>query len=214
MRAGGGVPLLVATRNRGKAAELQPALRALGYGVTDLGSLGIEPTPAEDAVEIYETFEQNALAKARYYARVSGGLATVADDSGLAVDALDGEPGVRSRRWSGVEGPDEAVVAANNALLLQRLATAPTRRAVFVCAIAFVAGPAEVVVRGEAPGRIAHAPRGSHGFGYDPLFEAQELDWRTFAEASAVEKERVSHRGRAISALAAALDAARRGRAR
>lgn len=202
-----GRTILVATRNPGKAAELRAPLEALGFRVVDLDAAGVARTTAEDAVEAFETFEENALAKARYYAAASDGMPTIADDSGLAVDALDGAPGVRSRRWSGVEGSEAEVTAANSARLLESLAGDATRTARFVCVVAFVDGATTFVERGEAVGRIAAAPRGEHGFGYDPLFESDDLEGRTFAEATALEKNRVSHRARALRRLYARLEA-------
>jgi XTP/dITP diphosphohydrolase len=207
---GGGSParaLLVATRNGGKRGELHAALAPLGFRLLDLNDAGVAPSPREDAIEVFSTFEENAVAKARYYASASGGLATIADDSGLSVDALGGAPGVFSRRWAGVAGPDAEVFRANNAKLLGELADGRPRDARFVCAVALADGPEVVVTRGEVIGRIAHAPRGTRGFGYDPLFECEALGWRTFAEVPADEKGLVSHRGRAVAALVAALSA-------
>ena len=206
--------LLVATRNEGKLAELRPPIEALGYDVIDLRAAGVAPSPEEDEIEVHATFEQNALAKARYYEAASGGLPTLADDSGLAVDALGGAPGVLSRRWAGATGPEAVVSAANNAKLLQLMTGVPSRAARFVCAIAYSAGSDSVVAVGEAHGRIAHAHRGSAGFGYDSLFEAEALGWRTYAEATEAEKAAVSHRGRALEAIVrrlGALGAARTG---
>ncbi len=201
-RAGvhGGV-VLVATRNAGKYAELRAPLEALGLRVMDLDGAGVRPSPDEDAIEVHDSFEANASAKARFYWAASGSVPTIADDSGLVVDALGGEPGVRSRRWSGVAGPEFEVSAANNAKLLRELRAGMPRDAQFVCAVAFVDGQNVVVERGETRGRIAMAPRGEFGFGYDPLFEAADLDWRTFGEATAAEKDRVSHRARALARL-------------
>ena len=199
--------LLVATRNGGKRAELHMALAPLGYGLVDLNDVGVDPSPLEDTIEAFTSFEENAVAKARYYAAASGGLPTIADDSGLAVDALGGAPGVFSRRWSGAPGPDAEVFRANNAKLLGELADGRPRDARFICAVALADGPDVVVARGEVIGRIALAPRGTRGFGYDPLFECETLGWRTFAEVGADEKAAVSHRGRALAALVAALSA-------
>jgi XTP/dITP diphosphohydrolase len=205
--AAGARRVLLATRSRGKAAELRAALGALGWRVTDLVDARIEPSPQEDAVEAFDTFEANALAKARFFAAAAGGLPTIADDSGLEVDALGGGPGVRSRRWAGVEGPEGDVTRANNVRLLEVLAGAPSRTARFVCAIAFVSADATIVERGETHGRIATVARGDEGFGYDPLFESADLGWRTFGEAARAEKATVSHRGRAIARLAQRLAA-------
>lgn len=210
-RAGGRRELLVATRNAGKYAELRAPLEVLGYRVLDLSAAGVQPSADEDTIEVYDTFEENAVAKARHYRDASGGLPTIADDSGLVVDALGGAPGVRSRRWAGASGPESDVTAANNAKLLLSLAGDVSRGARFVCAVAYVTGAETAVVRGEAAGRIATALRGTHGFGYDPLFECADLGWRTFAEASAEEKARVSHRGRALAQLYQRLGATRTG---
>jgi XTP/dITP diphosphohydrolase len=196
----------VATRNPGKLVELREALAPFGYVPLDLDAAGVAPSPDEALVEVHGTFEANALAKAAYYAERAGRVATLADDSGLCVDALGGAPGVHSRRWSGIEGADVEVAAANNAkLLATRGAIGSSAR--FVCVVALLprVGAEPVLGRGEVVGRIAATPRGSGGFGYDPLFEAEELAWRTFGEASAAEKARVSHRSRAIAALRGAL---------
>ncbi len=200
-RASGRGVVLVATRSAGKFAELRAPLEALGFHVMDLDAAGVRPSPDEDAIEVHDSFEANASAKAHFYAAASGGVPTIADDSGLVVDALGGEPGVRSRRWSGVTGPEPAVSAANNEKLLRELKDGMPRDARFVCAVAYVDAPNVVVERGETRGRIALMPRGEFGFGYDPLFEAADLGWRTFGEATAVEKDRVSHRARALARL-------------
>jgi XTP/dITP diphosphohydrolase len=153
--------------------------------------------PFEEAPETGATFEDNALAKARDAFAVTG-LPTVADDSGLEVVALGGMPGVLSARWSGKHGDD----AANTALLLAQLSDVPDDRrgAAFVSACALVSARGEVVVRGEWPGRIAREPRGSGGFGYDPVF-LPDGDDRTAAQLSPEEKDAVSHRGRALALL-------------
>ena len=199
--------VLVATRNEGKRRELVALLAPLGSEVVSLATIGLAETPAEEAIEAHDTFEENALAKARYFHRLSG-LPAVADDSGLAVDALGGAPGVRSRRWSGrsdLSGP--ALDRANNQLLVERLRGVADRGASFVCAAAFVDGDREIVRRGETRGRIVDEPRGTSGFGYDPHFLSADLG-RTFGEATAEEKARVSHRARALRALCAALSGA------
>ena len=197
--------VVVATRNPGKVRELLPLFAGAGWQARTLDEVGVAPTGDEDAVEVHATFEQNALAKARYYHRACG-LPVVADDSGLVVAALGGEPGVRSKRWSGrtdLEGA--ALDAANNAQLLQRLEGVDDRRARFVCAAAWVDAQREVVRLGECAGRIARAPTaGGHGFGYDPLFVSDELG-ASFAEVGREEKSRVSHRARAFRALVAAV---------
>jgi XTP/dITP diphosphohydrolase len=158
-------------------------------------------SPFDEAPETGATFEDNALAKARDGFAATG-LPTVADDSGLAVAALNGMPGVLSARWSGTHGDD----AANTALLLAQLRDVPGERrsAAFVSACALVSGSGEVVVRGEWPGAIAHEPRGDAGFGYDPVF-IPEGDDRTAAQLTSAEKDAASHRGRALTLLLPAL---------
>ena len=201
-----GAAILVATRNDGKRRELVPLLAPLGSRLLTLDDAHVAFDPAEEAIEAHATFEENALAKARWFHGRTG-LPCVADDSGLAVDALGGAPGVRSKRWSGRDDlTGHALDAANNALLLRSLAAAEAggRAARFVCAAAYVDRDREVVRRGETIGFIIEEPRGSDGFGYDPYFWSPELG-RTFAEASVEDKAVVSHRGRAIRALCSAL---------
>jgi len=189
----------VASRNRKKLVELRRVLDSAGVSLTLLSLEDI--APFDEAPETGATFEENALAKARDAFRASG-LPAVADDSGLEVDALNGMPGVLSARWSGQHGDD----AANTALLLAQLAEVPDSRrgAAFVSACALVSESREVVVRGRWPGSIVREPRGVNGFGYDPVFLPQGW-YRTAAELSAEEKDSVSHRGRALSALLPAL---------
>lgn len=201
--------LLVATRNPGKLAELRSLAAQLGLAAVDLDGAGVIHSPEEEQLEVHATFEDNALAKARYYHRASGGLTTLADDSGLEVDALGGAPGVRSRRWAGAAGDEGSVAAANNAALLDRLASAVDRTARFTCVVAYVDEARTFTCRGAVTGRITHAARGDHGFGYDPLFAADELGGRTFGEASSAEKQRVSHRARAFHQAFARLTGAR-----
>jgi len=169
--------------------------------------VGLWENPIEDTLEVAESFEGNARRKAEHFSRLSG-LPTVADDSGLEVFALGGAPGVRSRRWAGVTGSGAEVDAANNAELLRRLLGAPEarRRARYRCVLAYLPQPGAVprIFEGACGGRILEAPRGEGGFGYDPLFFSDELG-RTFGEATAEEKDAVSHRGRALRALAEAL---------
>jgi XTP/dITP diphosphohydrolase len=193
--------ILLATRSAGKLRELRPIFARAGLDAIDLTTLGIAEAEEESALEAFETFEENALAKAHFFARRSG-LATVADDSGLEVLALGGRPGVRSKRFSGRDDlRGRALDDANNAKLQRELAVHTDRRARFICAAALVGTDAcEIVRRGETAGVILTAPRGIDGFGYDPFFQADELG-RTFAEATVSEKERVSHRGRAFRAL-------------
>lgn len=194
---------LVATRNAGKLAELVSLLAPLGWSLVTLTDLELAPHPDEDAIEAYDSFEFNALAKARWFAARTG-LLTLADDSGLMVDALGGAPGVRSRRWSGhAELDGDALDAANNAHLLQVLAARGevTRRARFVCAAACAWSGGSMVAEGACAGVILQAPRGTGGFGYDPLFEVASLG-ATFAELSREAKAEVGHRGRAFGVLA------------
>ena len=189
----------MASRNRKKLAELRRVLDAARVPLT---LLSLDDVPAfDEAPEMGATFEDNALAKARD-AFVATGLPSVADDSGLEVDALNGMPGVLSARWSGVHGDD----AANTALLLAQLRDVPDSRrgAAFVSACALVSGSGETVVRGVWPGRIAGEPRGDGGFGYDPVF-LPEGSTRTAAQLSPAEKDAASHRGRALAALLPAL---------
>ncbi len=200
--------LLVASRNPKKLAELRRVLDAAGVSGLQLLSLNDVP-PFDEAPETGATFEENALAKARDGFAASG-LACVADDSGLTVDAMNGMPGVLSARWSGTHGAD----AANTALLLAQLRDVPVERrgAAFVSACALVYGPGEhdhAVVRGEWRGRIAFAARGDGGFGYDPVFLPDGPDGaqRSAAELSPAEKDAASHRGRALAKLLPALRA-------
>ena len=189
--------LLVATRNPGKLVELRRLLEAEHVtGVRVLGLADVPEFPEEP--ETGATFAENALAKARDATKATG-LAAVADDSGLTVDALGGMPGVLSARWSGRHGDDRA----NLELVLGQLADVPDARrgAAFVCAAALVVpGGQEVVVHGEWTGRLVRAPRGTGGFGYDPVF-VPDGETRTSAELTPQEKDAASHRGRAMRAL-------------
>jgi XTP/dITP diphosphohydrolase len=201
--------LLVATRSTHKVAEIRAILAVVpDLELLDLDEAGIAPAPAEDALEPYETFEANARSKAVYFRRVSG-LPTVADDSGLEVDALGGEPGVRSRRFAPLpkNTPRDEQDQANNAHLLERLTGVEdarrTARYVCVAALAEREGQA-TLFRGTAEGRILTAPRGQGGFGYDPLFLAAALG-SSFGEAEPALKDAHSHRGEAFRALAAYL---------
>jgi XTP/dITP diphosphohydrolase len=175
-----------------------------GAGVSGLRLLSLDDVaPFDEAPETGATFEENALGKARD-AYVASGLPAVADDSGLAVDALNGMPGVLSARWAGSHGDD----AANLQLLLGQLGDVPDERrgAAFVSACALVSPTGEAVVRGEWIGSIARAPRGDGGFGYDPIFVPQGSD-RSAAQLSPAEKDAASHRGRALALLLPALRA-------
>lgn len=194
-------PWILATRNVGKLRELRALFADAGLDVIDLAQAGIDERPEEEDIESFDSFEGNALAKARYYAGRAGGRTVVADDSGLEVLALSGEPGVRSKRWSGrtdLMGP--ALDAANNALLVERMRGVADRRARFVCAAAWCTGGESVVVFGEVRGIIVAVGSGAEGFGYDPHFFATELG-HTLGNATVAEKQRVSHRGRAFASL-------------
>ncbi len=193
----------MASRNRKKLAELRRVLDGAGVALT---LLSLDDVAAfEEAPETGATFEENALAKARDAFRATG-LASMADDSGLEVDVLNGMPGVLSARWSGRHGGD----VANIGLLLAQMTDVPDERrgAAFVsaCALVYGAGDArkEIVVRGTWPGSIARSPRGEGGFGYDPVFLPSGSS-RTAAELTPEEKDAVSHRGRALAALLPAL---------
>jgi XTP/dITP diphosphohydrolase len=204
------VILLVATRSQHKLLEIRSLLSAVpDLQVLDLNDAGVPYDPEEEHLEPHDTFEENALSKARYF-QARSGLPTVADDSGLEVMALGGAPGVRSKRFApGVEAEGHDLDVANNRHLMRRLAGRAERgrAARFVCVAALVDGDRPpLVCRGEAPGVILEAERGSGGFGYDPLFLDKELG-KTFAELSHEEKNRRSHRGRAFRLLAEKLAA-------
>lgn len=188
--------LLVATRNRGKVVELQRLLADLPE-VELVGLDGFEDVP--DVVEDADGFEGNAVKKACEMAKATG-LPTLADDSGLVVDALDGAPGIHSARYAGEHGDD----AANNALVLEKLAdTPPDKRSAHYVALLVLADPTGGVraeTRGECHGRIVTTPRGTNGFGYDPLFEVREYH-RTFGEMGPAVKRAISHRSRATRAM-------------
>jgi XTP/dITP diphosphohydrolase len=192
--------VFLASRNAKKLAEMQ---RILAEHVPGLVVVGLDDVPAYDEpVEDEPDFAGNALLKARAGARVTG-LPSVADDSGLCVDALNGMPGVLSARWSGPQKSDER----NNELLLAQLSDVPDERrgAHFACAIALVHPDGrELVVEGRMDGRIIREVRGSGGFGYDVLFVADEhaAEDLTSAELDPAEKDRISHRGRALRELA------------
>lgn len=192
---------MLATRSAGKLRELRPIFADAGVRVIDLAEAGVAESPDEEAIENQETFEANALAKAHWFFARCGGLDVIADDSGLAVDALDGAPGVRSKRWSGRSDlHGHALDEANNEQLVARLRGVADRSARFVCAAAWCGARGAVVTRGEHAGRILDSPSGTHGFGYDPYFFSDELGM-TLADATTEEKRRVSHRGRAFDVL-------------
>ncbi|HEX6499931.1 MAG TPA: RdgB/HAM1 family non-canonical purine NTP pyrophosphatase [Micromonosporaceae bacterium] len=191
--------ILLATRNRKKMAELQRILdAALGSGATTLVDLD-DVDQYDEVPETGLTFRDNALLKAREGA-LRTGLPTVADDSGLEVDALNGMPGVFSARWAGRHGDDKA----NLDLVLGQISDVPdaARGAAFVCAAALVLPDGqEFTVDGRMTGRLIRQPRGDGGFGYDPIFVA-DGETRTNAELSPAEKDAISHRGQAFRALA------------
>ncbi len=199
----------MATRNEGKAREIRELFTGLPFELVFPADRFLERLPEEADLERGTSFAENAVAKARYFARRSG-LRTLAEDSGLEVDALDGAPGVRSARFAadhGDWGPgtgDANLDAANNALLVQRLAGVPQERrtARYRCVVAYLETPHSKpeLVEATCEGRILTEPRGTGGFGYDPLFHSSDLGM-SFGEASAAAKHRVSHRGRAFRAL-------------
>ncbi|MQM25222.1 RdgB/HAM1 family non-canonical purine NTP pyrophosphatase [Glycomyces albidus] len=192
--------VLLATRNAGKVDELRQILAEAAPHVELVGLDAVDAYPETPETEL--TFAGNALLKARDGVKHTG-LPTIADDSGLAVDALNGMPGVLSARWAGAKKDD----AANNALLLDQLSDVADdqRTARFVCAAAIVwPDGRELVVHGEMPGRVIREPRGANGFGYDPLFVPDGHD-RTSAELTAAEKNAISHRGKAFRELASGI---------
>jgi XTP/dITP diphosphohydrolase len=196
--------LLVATRSEHKLRELRGLLSLERADLVTLDQLGVDGDPVEDG----RTFRTNAAIKARSGLRATG-LPTLADDSGIEVDALDGAPGVRTRRYAG----DDATDADNNALLLRSLAGLPAeqRGARYVCvlALALPGGASLIFTRGTCRGRIAVEPRGTRGFGYDPIFEpsSEPPGGRTFGLWSPEEKDRISQRGRAARRMASRLAA-------
>lgn len=188
--------LLVATSNRGKLGEIREILGEMGLELVSLADLGLA-APEEP----FQTFEENAAQKARESARASG-LWALGDDSGLCVDALGGGPGVYSARYAPTD-------SERRAKLLRALAGVPESRrgAHFFCAVALCSPDGTPAAReeGRVMGRIALAARGSNGFGYDPLFEPDETPGRTLAELDSADKNRLSHRGRALQRLRPAL---------
>jgi XTP/dITP diphosphohydrolase len=196
--------ILLATRSAGKLRELHGILAEAGLEGMTLDEAKVPVSDDEEHIEAFSTFEENALAKARYFNRLTG-LPTMADDSGLSVDALGGAPGVWSKRYSDRNDlSGQALDDANNEKLLRELSGVADRRARYSCAAAFADGPLEAVAIGEVYGSIVDHPRGTEGFGYDPYFLASELGC-TFGEASIADKQVVSHRGRAFRALVDAL---------
>ena len=195
--------LVLASSNHGKLAELRDLLAPAGYELVAQSDLGVG-----DADETGSTFIENAIIKARHAARAPG-LPALADDSGLVVDALGGEPGLLSARYAGRHGDD----AGNNALLLQRLHDVPdaARTAHFYCVLVLlrsVTDPQPLVAEGVWRGRILPAPRGGNGFGYDPLFQPDGYAISS-AELDPALKNAISHRGQALAALCKRLPAPR-----
>ena len=201
--------LFVATRNDGKAREIRELFSGLPFQLVFPQQQFLERLPEEGDLEQGMSLTENAVAKARYFAKRSG-LPTVAEDSGLEVDPLDGAPGIHSARYAHFYGKREGgkgegdIDAANNALLLERLTGVPEeqRTARYRCVAAFLETPtaAPQLVEAATEGRVLTEPRGAGGFGYDPLFFSTDLGM-TFAEAPPAAKHRVSHRGRAFRAL-------------
>jgi XTP/dITP diphosphohydrolase len=193
--------VFLASRNAKKLAEMQRILAEHLPDGDDIEVLGLDDVKAYDEpVEDQPTFEGNALLKARAGLEATG-LPTIADDSGLCVDALNGMQGVLSARWSGPPKSDDR----NNQLLLDQLADVPDERrgAHFVCAVAFCPAPGEeLVVHGEMHGRIIREVRGDGGFGYDVVFEADDRPGVTTAELPVPDKDAISHRGKALRELA------------
>lgn len=193
--------LLLASRNAAKIGELQRILTALDVEVEVVGLAEVDPYP--EPVEDQADFCGNALLKARS-GFTAAGIATVADDSGLCVEALNGMPGVLSARWAGSSASD----SRNNELLLAQLADVPVprRRAHFECCVAFVYAGGEHTTTGAMPGRLLNRGRGVGGFGYDPLFVPDEQpgapEWLTAAQMSPQAKDAISHRGKALRAMA------------
>ena len=212
--------VLLATRNAGKLRELLPMLTTAGIRAETLAEAGIPESPDEDELESFETFEENALAKARWFSSKANGRVVFADDSGLVVAALAGRPGVHSKRWAGMVSlagqalagqalDGQALDDANNAYLVAELdrsaaAGRPDRSASYVCAAACAWDGGSLVVTGSTTGRIMAKPVGTGGFGYDPYFWSADLG-AGFAEVSREAKQAVSHRGRAFRGLLDAL---------
>ena len=184
--------VIAATKNKGKIKEMQEILSPLDIKIVSQQEMGIEV----DAEETGDTFERNALIKARAVAMLCD-YPILADDSGICVDALGGAPGVRSARYAG----DNATDSDRINKMLTEIGDSENRKAKFVTAVAFIfPDGTEVTASGEVKGHITHEPHGENGFGYDPIFFSEELG-KTFAESSDEEKNSVSHRGRALKNL-------------
>lgn len=193
-------PLVLATRSAGKIRELTALFASHGMAVETLAALGVHEEAAEEGIEVFDTFEANAEAKARWFAARLPGRVVFAEDSGLMVDALDGAPGVHSKRWAKILASGAALEAGNNAALLRALEDVDQREARYRCVAVCVQGARAWWGEGGVEGRITRQARGTGGFGYDPYFESVELG-KTFGESSAEEKARVSHRARAVGEL-------------
>ena len=201
--------LLLATRSAHKVQEIRTILSGIPrLTVLDLDDIGLEWRDEEEALEPFDTFEENARSKAEYF-HTRTGLPTVADDSGLEVDALGGAPGVRSKRFAPVEGlTGHKLDQENNNYLVERLGALELekRTGQYVCVAALLGFASQMIVtRGEARGLILTEPRGDAGFGYDPYFFEPDLDM-TFAELHPDQKNELSHRGKAFRALAIILE--------
>jgi len=187
------IKILLATGNEGKRRELETLLKDLPIEILSLASFEILPEPLEDGL----TFAENARRKAEHYYRLTG-IPTIADDSGLEVDVLDGEPGVRSARFAPTDA--ERIAKLLDQLKSRNLTGESAVSARFVCAICAMLPDRRIEVEGRVEGRITREPRGDRGFGYDPVFYYPPLK-KTFAEMSSEEKNRVSHRGKALRKL-------------
>ena len=201
--------LLLATRSAHKVQEIRTILSGIPrLTVLDLDDIGLEWRDEEEALEPFDTFEENACSKAEYF-HARTGLPTVADDSGLEVDALGGAPGVRSKRFAPVEGlTGHKLDQANNNYLVERLGALELekRTGQYVCVAALLGFASQMIVtRGEARGLILTEPHGDGGFGYDPYFFEPDLDM-TFAELHPDQKNELSHRGKAFRDLAIILE--------
>jgi len=186
------IPIVIATRNQGKTAEIRDLLKGFPILIKNLDEFGPIPEVEEDG----ETFEENAYKKASFTARILG-VPALADDSGLLIDALDGAPGVHSARFAGPDATDQERCRK----LLKAMQNKNNREAAFACviSIAVPTGPA-LTYEGECHGVLAREPQGENGFGYDPIFYFPPLE-KTFAQLTRAEKSRVSHRGKALGEL-------------
>ena len=193
--------LAVATRNQGKLREIEPLFRDTPVRLASLNDLGVDEKPEEDEIEGYTSFSRNALAKAQYFHDRTG-LPMMAEDSGIMIDALDGEPGPKSKRYAPPEMQAEfGTDRANNMHLLRQLRGVPPekRTAHFHCSVALIVDNETKLFGGRVDGVILEEPRGEGGFGYDPLFLLPDRGITT-AELTLEQKNEISHRGKAIGA--------------